>query len=90
MRRAAAALALAALAAAGPAAAQTATTGTPQALFTRLIETDRQSASDVPTSSAATSSRWSRSWKLRWFPSPVSGSVNASRIARIALCVERW
>ena len=47
MRPAAAALALAALAAAGTAAAQTATTGTPQALFTRLIETDKQSASDV-------------------------------------------
>jgi len=47
MRATAAALALAALAAAGPAAAQTATTGTPQALFTRLIEDDKQTAADV-------------------------------------------
>ena len=45
----------------------------------------------MPTSaSALASSRWRRSWKWRWFPSPVSGSVRASRIALSALWVVRW
>ena len=43
-----------------------------------------------PRSSASSSSRCSRSWKWRWLPSPVSGSVRARRIARSARKVERW
>ena len=31
-----------------------------------------------------------RSWKWRWLPRPVRGSVSASRIAFRALCTERW
>jgi hypothetical protein len=45
--RAAMALAVALAAAAGPAAAQTATTGTPQALFTRLIVEDAKAAKEI-------------------------------------------
>ncbi len=40
--------------------------------------------------SAASIFAWSCSWKWRWLPSPVSGSVWASRIIRSASCVERW
>ena len=36
------------------------------------------------------SSRCSRSWKWRWLPRPVSGSVSARRIAFSAAKVERW
>ena len=34
--------------------------------------------------------RSSRSWKWRWLPRPVSGSVRASRIARSAPTIARW
>jgi hypothetical protein len=44
---AAMALAVALAAAAGPAAAQTATTGTPQALFTRLIAEDARASAEL-------------------------------------------
>ena len=39
---------------------------------------------------ASSRSRCSRSWKCRWFPSPVSGSVSARRMALSALYTERW
>jgi hypothetical protein len=47
LRRAALALVVAVAASAGPAAAQTATTGTPQALFTRLITDDPGAAKEI-------------------------------------------
>jgi len=47
MRRAAAVLAVAVLTATGHAAAQTATTGTPQALFTKQIVDDRGAAAEI-------------------------------------------
>jgi hypothetical protein len=47
LRGAALALAAAVAASAGPAAAQTATTGTPQSLFTRLITEDRGAAKEI-------------------------------------------
>ena len=50
----------------------------------------KQSVSGTSFSCAIDSSRCSRSWKCRWFPSPVSGSVRASRIAVSARCCDRW
>ena len=47
MRRAAGVLALAVLAAAGTASAQTATTGTPQALFTKQIVADEGASAEI-------------------------------------------
>ena len=55
-----------------------------------VVESSRQRLSGVPRSSAPVESRWSRSWKWRWLPSPVSGSVSASRIALSASWTERW
>ena len=62
-----------------------------RSLICLKLSTSRRQSETMPSSaSALASSRWRRSWKWRWFPSPVSGSVRASRIAFSALCVVRW
>ena len=49
-----------------------------------VVDVDEAEAEAAPSRSASISSRSSRSWKWRWLPSPVSGSVSASLIARSA------
>ena len=55
-----------------------------------VVDVEQDEVSAKPSSCALSRSCWSRSWKCRWLPSPVSGSVSARRIAFSALCTERW
>ena len=65
--------------------------GAPRVSLTRLRPSTsrRHTVSGAPLRAASSSSAWSRSWKWRWFPSPVSPSVRASWVATSAACIDR-